>query len=1555
MFQKICPSFGIKIERERERVNGAQKLENKKVFNYGQKIFICLLVFVFGLGFGAKTCRATGRIADDAAGYNHIFVDTDVVGGSANGTSWVNAYSGFVAMEAAEDGVALTANTVVHLRGATDDVLAAVPATVDGWTLGAYTLTIQGNANGVWNDSAYTMKRTPAADSELVLRLYTNVKIVGIQVDIDNSGAKSGVSGILSDFPSSAHWVDSCIIRLVGNPTTTTTGYGIYLSKVNGGGAINNIVYGPFRKGISTGDIRDGGFITIANNLTTGITDDSFPSGDADSTRVYNNISYNNTRNYTNGQTLNDAHNNATNETRAITPSAASVPTSYAVHGVVSADFVNAVAYDFTPSSTSRLLKSGDGTGCSSIFTHDATGSQRPSTLGDWDIGPIQAPWPALANILPADDGTANGLSPTLSVDITDSAAQTSTVKFYGRVKPANTTSFTVVIIPDTQYYANDDNANWANKSGTYAPTNYVPDIFPDQLDWIVANKDALNIAYVGHTGDIVNGGAAAEFTWANTQMSKLDGVAPWSVAPGNNDGTSPFAEFNVAFPHTRFDTAPDYDWYGGNLDYVTFTSGGTTEILVGNTVSNNGQTATVQAVYLSGGTWAGGNAAGTIFFSGKTGAFAAGALMVGGVDLATIAANSVSRNEGSFQLWSASGIDFITINVPYNPGAAITQWANQLLQTYSTRVGLYLTHSLLNTDGSWYATSGAQAQYDALKGNTNLLAMFCGHYGLTKTRIDTYGGHDIYTMMFDAQDFTNGGNGYLRMLEFKPGENKVSVKTFSTISNTYMTENDNQFDISWVAPGVFTQIGSDQAGVASGTPVTQEWANLTDKNIYQWYFTTDNGDAVTPSEIYEFDVDANATPSVPTLVSPVNASSTDDTTPTLSALYSDSNTGDTGTVEYRISNIDASDCTSGGAGVVSSGSSSTTASNSETTTWTPSSSIGSDTAYYWCARANDGIATSSWTSMGSFTLDTTAPTISAVTSTPTSTGTTIAWTTNENSSSKINYGLTNSYGNSTTETNTSPRVSNHSVSLSSLVACSTYHYRVRSIDAATNETIDSDNTFITTGCTGSDSIDSQATSNITIVSGGSVNLLTDSKGITLTVPTSFAGSDANFQIKQLDKTATINTTSTPTGYSAIGSYVYELSALSDVSTKITTFNNALTISIAYASSDVSGIDESTLKIYRWDGSVWNQLSGCSVYTSTKTVTCTTTNFSTFVLFGQASSSGSSNSSSSSSTNSSSVCNDQAPGAKAPWLYGAIAQDSGSVLLYFTEADNPVNKYVLEYGTKSGNYPYGVQDMGVNSRGQMTFLVKSLSSYTTYYFRVRGGNGCATGSWSNEISIKTKGLVSFNQLEITESELEAKPVRETSQNETCQTYTVKSGDSLWSIAKNLLGDGSKYEEIIEQNKKEYLSFETSNNIKTGWELKVNCERQILDEETKKIEPEEQDGYDVKVKVVDTNKKPVEGAKVTIHSKVQEALTNEYGIAEFKNVEPGDHKVLIAYNNYEGKQSVNLTGDVKEFDLNLTIQQKAISLSPLAFGIIGIMGLVIIVLAILLFKLRNTRK
>lgn len=145
---------------------------------------------------------------------------------------------------------------------------------------------------------------------------------------------------------------------------------------------------------------------------------------------------------------------------------------------------------------------------------------------------------------------------------------------------------------------------------------------------------------------------------------------------------------------------------------------------------------------------------------------------------------------------------------------------------------------------------------------------------------------------------------------------------------------------------------------------------------------------------------DTNSTPNVPILVSPENASYTTDTTPTLSANYSDNDTGDVGTTNYGIA-TSAVNCLAetfvSGCGGTCTGTSAETADEDEDTTWTPGSAM-DDGTYYWCAQNDDGVAHSAWTSMGSFILDTTAPTftITSPTNSTYYTNTSVSFTASE-------------------------------------------------------------------------------------------------------------------------------------------------------------------------------------------------------------------------------------------------------------------------------------------------------------------------------------------------------------------------------------------------------------------------------------------------------------------------------------------------------------------------------------------------------------------------------
>lgn len=120
----------------------------------------------------------------------------------------------------------------------------------------------------------------------------------------------------------------------------------------------------------------------------------------------------------------------------------------------------------------------------------------------------------------------------------------------------------------------------------------------------------------------------------------------------------------------------------------------------------------------------------------------------------------------------------------------------------------------------------------------------------------------------------------------------------------------------------------------------------------------------------------------------------------------------------------------------------------------------------------------------GLATVDTVPPTFSSIASGSISaTGALITWTTNENSDSQVEYGTTTSYGSSTT-LDTS-LVLSHSQSLSGLSASTTYHYRVKSRDAAGNLGVSADFTFTTTATTSTLLAQYNATS-----SGGTMNVV---------------------------------------------------------------------------------------------------------------------------------------------------------------------------------------------------------------------------------------------------------------------------------------------------------------------------------------------------------------------------------------------------------------------------------------------------------------------------------
>lgn len=154
-------------------------------------------------------------------------------------------------------------------------------------------------------------------------------------------------------------------------------------------------------------------------------------------------------------------------------------------------------------------------------------------------------------------------------------------VVFHARRRAEAEEDFTVIVLPDTQYYV-------AEKHGGR------PEMFHAQIDWIIRNAPSLNIGFVLHVGDIVDHGDRYHAQWkhASAALYRLDdpqatgrpeGI-PFAVCVGNHDqtpngdvhGTTGF--FNRYFGTSYFGRKSHFGGnYGDNNDnhFFRFQVGG--------------------------------------------------------------------------------------------------------------------------------------------------------------------------------------------------------------------------------------------------------------------------------------------------------------------------------------------------------------------------------------------------------------------------------------------------------------------------------------------------------------------------------------------------------------------------------------------------------------------------------------------------------------------------------------------------------------------------------------------------------------------------------------------------------------------------------------------------------------------------------------------------------------------------------------------------------------------------------------------------------------------
>lgn len=299
--------------------------------------------------------------------------------------------------------------------------------------------------------------------------------------------------------------------------------------------------------------------------------------------------------------------------------------------------------------------------------------------------------------------------------------------------------SSTVVIFPDIQNYVKFD---------------YNQPVLELMTAWAVENKAQLNIQAVFCTGDVVdqnetlfppfprsgNLTSTEQWQFASHAFTRLDDKLPYFISPGNHD-------YGYAKAENGFTHYPKYFPVERNAQWKN--------------IIRNG-------------------------FPNRMG--------------------HMSMENAAFELDIPHWPDLLVITTEFAPRDEVLNWIDTLTrsQLYANHQVILLTHSYMGWNGDRIqktnyeigGNSGQQIWDKLLNESPNIKLVICGHFGVgdenfehtTGFRQDANQVNNIVAqMMFNTQTLGggwsgNGGDGWLRLLEFHPDGQHISVRTYSPL-----------------------------------------------------------------------------------------------------------------------------------------------------------------------------------------------------------------------------------------------------------------------------------------------------------------------------------------------------------------------------------------------------------------------------------------------------------------------------------------------------------------------------------------------------------------------------------------------------------------------------------------------------------------------------------------------------------------------------------------------------------------------------------------------------
>lgn len=301
---------------------------------------------------------------------------------------------------------------------------------------------------------------------------------------------------------------------------------------------------------------------------------------------------------------------------------------------------------------------------------------------------------------------------------------------------------FTIMVMPDTQHYS-----------------QRFPETFHKQTQWIADTAAKYNTVFVAHLGDITETAADAEWEVAKAAFARLEGKVPYLPTPGNHD-------------------------YGGRLQVQTHRS----------PYTNFFPVASFQKMPTFGGLYD----------------------------------KEPQKSDNQYHRFAAGGRKWMVIALEYAPRTDVLRWAGDVCRANPDHSVIITTHAYLDprTNRRFPGAEAvakkvkkegdeatpAKARPDLNQGEDmwqklvskhgNIALVLCGHASYTAhTTSAGEAGNTVHEVVVDYQRDVNGGNGWMRVLQFLPDGKTVRTRDYSPVLNQTCTMQDRSYDMVFELP----------------------------------------------------------------------------------------------------------------------------------------------------------------------------------------------------------------------------------------------------------------------------------------------------------------------------------------------------------------------------------------------------------------------------------------------------------------------------------------------------------------------------------------------------------------------------------------------------------------------------------------------------------------------------------------------------------------------------------------------------------------------------------